>query len=825
VTPHRSLGHRFSPDLWLKDIALAWRGLRRTPGFTAVAVLTLGIGIGVNAVVFTVTNAVLFKGFPLVRGNDRLVYMTSGPGCCVSYPDFEDWRAQATSFEGLAIVHGIPITLADASGFAERHDATEVSAGTFALVGQRPILGRDFTAEDEAAGAAPVAILRSGFWERRFGRDPRVIGRTVRVNGVPTTIVGVMPAGFSFPQNQDVWLPLVKTTEVRRRDVRNTWFVLGRLADGVTLERARAEMETIGRRLGQAYPETNQGRNLLPYVLTFEEFFIGSSAGLIYRAMWGAVAFVLLIACGNLANLTVARAMDRTREVSVRLAIGAGRARVVRQLLIESLMLSAAGGVAGWWIATWGARLYAIAANGPGISGQILGAWFNDILDYSMDGRVLAYVALLSVVAALVFGLAPVVRLWSLDVAAALKDGGRGVAGGRRAARLSRLLVGAEMALAIVLLAGAGVMLRSFLAVYRVDLGFAPANVVTALVSLPDARYPDAASQAAFHDRLVARLDAVPGVDALALASAPPAWNARTSPFEVAGATAVAPRDRPAVATLAVSPPYFRVLGASLVAGREFGEDDRATAMPVAIVNEAFARQHWPRESPLGHRLRLFAGTAPGPWLTVVGIAPNLSQNRIPGVFDPLVYVPQRQRPGGEAWVLARTLTPPAALAADFRRAVHGVDPDLPLVDGPAALVERLARANQYRAVVAGLFATFAAIALLLASVGLYAVVAHAVRRQTQEIGVRMAIGATSLDVVRLVFRQGLVPVAVGLAIGVAGSMAVSRLFQTRLTDVPAIDAATLAVASAALIASAALGCWIPARRAVRVDPVALLHE
>ena len=286
-----------------RDVQYAARTLRHSPAFTVIAILTIAIGIGVNAVVFTVTNAVLFKGFPLVERNDRLLYMTTGRGCCVSYPDFEDWRAQAASFEGMALVHGVPATVTDGNGFPERYDATEVSAGTFTLVGQQPILGRDFAPSDETPGAAPVVILRHGFWERRFGGDRNIIGRTVRLNGVPATVIGVMPAGFSFPQNQDLWVPLVPTPDVRQRDVRNTWFVVGRMRDGVTIESARAEMETIGRRLGEAYPRSNQGRNLVPYVVNFEEFFIGRNAALIYKAMWGAVGFVLLIACANLANL------------------------------------------------------------------------------------------------------------------------------------------------------------------------------------------------------------------------------------------------------------------------------------------------------------------------------------------------------------------------------------------------------------------------------------------------------------------------------------------------------------------------------------------
>ncbi|MES1260243.1 MAG: ABC transporter permease, partial [Acidobacteriota bacterium] len=429
-----------------RDIRYALRTLRKNPGFTAVAAATLALGIGVNATVFTVTKAALFAGFPLVDRNDRILYLSSGRGCCVSYPDFEDWRAQAKSFAGMAAVHGALRIVSDKSGFAESYDVTEVSADTFRVVGQQPVLGRDFMPSDNTPGAAPVAMLTYGFWERRFGKDPAIIGRTIRMNGAPTTVIGVMPKCFSFPQKQDLWVPLIPTPEIRKRDVRGTWFAFGRLAEGVTVERARAEMDTIGRRLGRAYPLTNQGRNLLPFVQTFNEFFFFGNENTIYWSMWGAVGFVLLIACANLANLMLARAMGRSREISVRIALGAGRWRIIRQLLIESLMLAGVGGVLGWWVARWGVHAYELADRGPGRS-----SW--RILDYAMDYRVLGYIIAISIGTALLFGLAPALRLSKIDVNAGLKEGGRGAAGGGRGKHLSALLVTAEMALAVVLLA------------------------------------------------------------------------------------------------------------------------------------------------------------------------------------------------------------------------------------------------------------------------------------------------------------------------------------------------------------------------------------
>jgi predicted permease len=817
-------------ESFFRDLGYAFRGMRRNPGFTAIAVLMLALGIGVNATVFTVTNAVLFKGFPLVEGNDRIVYMTTGRGCCVSYPDFEDWRSQAKSFEGMALVHGIAVTFSDRNGTPERYDATEVTADTFKLVHQRPVLGRDFAPSDEIPGATPVAILDYGFWERRFGKDAAIIGRTVRINGALTTVIGVMPQGFTFPQKQELWVPLVETADVRKRANRNTWFVFGRMAGGVTIESARAEMEAIGRRLGDEYPLTNQGRNLIPHVLNFREFFIGSNAIVIYEAMWGAVGFVLLIAWANLANLTLARAVGRSREIALRIALGAGRWRIVRQLLIESVVLSGLGGFLGWWIAKLGVSL--VAPNGSSISDATPGTWFDNVLSYSMDHRVFAYLAAISIATGLLSGLAPALRLSKLNVNAVLKDGGRGTAGSGREKHLSALLVIGEMALAVVLLAGAGVMIRSFLNFYGANLGFKPDNLLIALISLPDSRYSRAEAQTAFYDRLEMRVASMPGVESTAIANQIPSWNTAILPYEVERAFPASGEEdeqrRPTLAALVVSAGYFQTLGTTMISGREFNDFDTASGVQTVIINQRLASRYWPRLNPLGKRLRLFNGKTPEAWLTVVGVAPNIAQNGAPWQEqDLMVYLPWRQRPAeGEMWVMARTRVPPASLANAFRREVRALDPQLPVSLGPIPLAERPAPSYRYRSFTAVLFLMFATIALGLASVGLYAVVAHSVSRRTQEIGTRMAVGATARDIQQFVLRQGMIPVGIGLAIGLAASLAVNGVLKAQLVEVSPQDPLTLAVTSAVLILAAALGCLIPATRASRVDPlVALRHE
>jgi putative ABC transport system permease protein len=811
-------------ESFAEDVRDAFRTLRRSPGFTAVAVGMLALGIGINALVFTVTNAVLFKGFPLVDRNDRIVYMTTLRSGGPSYPDFEDWRTQAHSFEGMAIVHGVQQTFSDQSGFPETYYTTEVSADTFRLVGQRPFLGRGFTPSDETPGATPVAILRYSFWERRYGKDQAILGRLVQINGVATTVIGVMPRGFSFPQNQDLWVPLIPTAEVRKRDNHNNWFVFGRLAAGVTLEAARAEMTGIGRRLEDAYPLTNKGLPLTLY--RFHEFFIGEKATVIYQAMWGAVAFVLLIACANLANLLLARALKRSREISVRIALGAGRGRIIRQLLVESVMLSALGGFFGFWIAKSGVRLFALFATGAGLSEQIAGDWFDRILDYSMDYRAFAYLAAISIGTGLLFGLAPASRLSKLDVNATLKDGGRGASGGGRGKRLSGLLVVAEMALAVVLLAGAGLMVRSFLKIYTADLGFRTDGIVAGLFSLPGARYPTPEAQIAFFDRLKVRLESIPGVESVAIGSLPAVGSGRAV-YELAGDAPVDASQRPTLFTSTIGPDYFRTLGVPLVAGRDFSDAERASGLQAVIVNQQFASQRWPGADPLGKRLRLFRGQSPGVWLTVVGVASTIAQNDpLRPEMNALIYLPYRQAGRASMWALARSRVPLGSLATAFRSEVHAIDPALPIQLGPFLLADRLAERYQYRALSGILFMVCAAVALVLASIGLYAVIAHSVGQRTQEIGIRLAIGATARDIRALVFAQGMAPLGIGLAIGLALSLAVGRLMEAQLIDVSPADPLTYAIAVAVLISSAALGCLIPARRAMRVDPVvALRHE
>jgi putative ABC transport system permease protein len=808
--------------LW-RDLRYALRILAKNPGYTAVALLALTLGIGANAVVFTITNGVLLKGFPFDK-SDRIVYMGTrnlaqtnryssrfGP---VSYADFRDWRAQAKSLTGIAAARGEQYSLNDDKDAPETIRGAEISSNLFQLVGLRPYAGRDFTTADEAPGAAPVVMITYGLWQRRYGMDRSVVGKIVRLNGMPSTVIGVMPPEITFPFDNDLWIPLVPTADSEKRDNRDM-IGFGRLPGGAPIGPARAEMVAISQNLAKSYPLTN--RNFESVVQSYHEFYGGPEITVVLIAMLAAVAFVLLIACADIATLQLGRAVSRSREISIRIAVGASRRHLLRQLLIESLVLAAVGGILGWLLGLIGTRLFRLAWIAIGMP-----RW----LDLSMDYRVLAYLLAISIGTGILFGVAPALRLSRLDVNSVLKDGGHGSSTGARGKNLANLLVVSEMALAIVLLAGAGLMIRSFLSVYQANLGVSKQKVLTMRLVLPHAKYPQPSDQIAFHDRLHTRLETLPGVESLAISSYLPTGGSDSFPYEVEGRPATAVQPHPLLSAVVISPNYFRVMSVGVLAGRAFAPTDAASAPPVAIVNRTFATKIWPGENPIGKRLRLFEGGGPSSWLTVVGLVPDILQNDIsPREIDPLIYLPYPQKPLPDMAIVALANVPPGTLGVSFRRAIGEVDADLPVYN-LWTLPERLERNYWFTQAMGLLFAIFAGIALFLASIGLYAVMAHSVSQRTQEIGVRMAMGASASDVLRLVFINGMKQVALGLVIGVVAAFGAMRLLKAVLVQVSPADPTTFALASMVLIAAGVLGCLIPALRAVRVDPVfALRHE
>jgi putative ABC transport system permease protein len=810
-------------DSLLRDVRYSLRGLRRDRAFSLTAIVMLALAIGLNVTVFAVMNTMLFRGFPLVQRNNRLVYIQeqypSGAGN-ITYLDFEAWRAQAHSFEGMAFVGEKNISLSYGAERSIDASAFTVSTNVFGLLGVKPALGRDFVPADEASGATPVVILNHRFWESQFGGRRDVIGAPVLINKAPATVIGVMPEGFDFPTQFEVWMPYVRGPEVNQRTPEE-FLAVGRLRDGVKLQAARVELAAINRRLEAAYPATNRG--VVPNVSTWSQSFIGPDALVIYGSLWVAAWFVLLIACANLANLTVARTVGRWSEFSTRIALGAGRGRMMRQIFTESLMLASVAGVLGWWIAKWGVRTWAVET-----------ASIYQILDYRLDSGTLAYLLAISLATAILFSLAPMGRVLQPGVRSGLKSDAPGVTQGVRGKHLAAVLVAGQMALAIVLLSGAGVLVRSVMNIVNANTGIRhPENVLVGVLRLPSEKYPSPAAVLAYLDRLEAKWRAIPGIELESVASPLPLNAINQRPFEIEGRSKP-PDGGDAVQFLRVGSAYFRVVEASAISGRDFNDGDRMGTLPVAIVNQSFAARYWPREQPLGQRLRYVDRKKPAEWLTVVGVVPNIMQgDAIRRRFKPLVYLPFRQAATviGAPFLL-RTRVPPEQVAQSVRAEIQKLDPDVSLNRFTTLKAsfgfdpDRMDREHSELGKYAAVAPIFAVMALLLAAVGLYAVIAYSISQRTKEIGLRMAIGAAEGQVRTMVLREGMLPVAIGLFIGLGSSFAVNRILQSQLVGVSPYDPVTIAGAPVVLMLVAFLACRIPAGRAMRTDPaIALRYE
>jgi len=809
-----------------QDLVFAFRGIRKTPGFSAVAVVALALGIGANATVFTIANAFLFQSLPIVD-SDRVLYISSissssGRGRGSSYPDYRDFQSQTKSFSALGAFSRLDVDVSDKSGLPTQYKGAYVTSNTFSIIGQQPVIGRAFLPEDARPGAPPVAILSYGLWENRYGKDPALIGRSIRINEIPTVVIGVMPPAIEFPGTSQLWMPLVPAGDWEKREHRSLT-MFGRLAPDASLESATAEITSVAHRLESQYPATNKEVGAL--VETYTDYFNDSDMNLILLALLGAVGFVLLIACANVANLLLARAVSRTREISIRTALGAGRWRIIRQLLVESVVLSSIGGVLGSAAGVGGVRFFQatlIAEDTPAY------------LHFGVDYRVLAYLAAITVGTGILFGLAPALRLSRLDINLVLKDGGHGASTGSRARHLSSLLVVTEMALAFVLLVGAGLMIRSFLKMSHTPMGVRTDHLMSMDILLRPRKYPTEPAQISFYQQLKARLEALPGVQMVGMASNLPGDGWTDSTYELEGAPPVDPRKQPHVGAVIVNPTYFPVLEIRPRRGRIFSETDGVSGVPVVIVNETFARMSWPgdQDAALGKRVRLSirsSSAAPGPasqsWLTVVGVIPDIVQSDTnQGAHDPLIYVPYRQLPQREMVLAARTHVPPESLSNAFRREVQSVDGDLPVTD--LRTLDRLLweRTRSWR-VYGTMFSIFAAMALLLASVGLYAVIAHSVGQRTQEIGIRMAMGASAPSIMAMVFAQGMRQLLIGLAIGLAASFALTRILAALVVvQVKPADPVTYLTVALVLILAGAIGSAIPACRAIKVDPIVALR-
>jgi putative ABC transport system permease protein len=794
-------------DTLLQDLRYALRALRRSPGFTVAAVLTLALGIGANSAIFSLVHGVLLRGLPYPESARLMTVWGHYPATgrsSVSLPDWRDWRDGNRTFAELAARYGRTLNLAG-QGDPEQVASDMVSTNFFRTLGVAPALGRGFLEEEGRTGAADVAVLSHRLWQRRFAGDPGVVGRAVSLNGRPYAVVGVAPAGFRFMRDVDVWTPLpVDEPNAPRRAEFLT--VVGRLKPGVTQAQAKADMDLVAGRLARAYPETNAGWTALE-VLPLKEYLVGDvrRALVLFSA---AVALVLLIACANVANLLLARASGRAREIAVRLALGAGRGRLVRQLLTESALLALLGGAAGLLLAVWAVEALQAAA----------GRLVPRLDEVRIDGVVVLFSLALSVATGLLFGLAPALRLSGGSLSATLRDGTRS-AGSGRLARFRNGLVLGEVALAVVLLVGAGLLLQSFARLTRVDLGFRPEGVLTYGVVLPSAAYGEDPQLLAVYERILERTRAVPGVRDAALASDLPMGGASYLAFDIEGRTPV-PEAQEDLQPFAVTPGWFRTLGIPLRRGRLLEPRDAAGAPFVAVVNEELARRYFPGTDPIGRRISL-DGTR---WLTIVGVVGDVAQEGVTAAPYPQLYQALAQFPRRTVAAAIRAEGEPMALAGATRRALAAAAPGVPPRD-VRTLEERAGDTIAMPRVSAVVLALFAAVALALAAIGLYGVLAYTVVQRHREIGIRLALGAAGGEVLRLILWQGMRPALAGIAVGLLGALAATRLMRSLLYGVGATDPLTFAAVPLFLCTVALAAIWIPARRAAHVDPMIALRE
>jgi predicted permease len=817
--------------LW-QDVQFAARLLVKDKWFTLVAVVALALGIGVNATVFTLVNAVLIRGLPF-HEPDRILSLSSfdpvrNRPMGVSYLDFRDWREATRTFQAVAAFTGNTMNVSDEGRVPERYTGAFVSGNLFDVVGQAPLLGRAIRPDDDRPGVDAVVVIGGGMWKTRYGSDPSVVGRVIRVNNVPSLVVGVMPEGFKYPFNTDLWQPLSMVPNLLQqpRNARGLE-VIGRLAPGVTTEQAGAELVNIGQRLAKDFPDTNA--NVQPRVQTINERVNGGPIRAVFLSLLGAVAFVLLIACANVANLLLARSAHRAREVAVRVSMGATRRRIVRQLLVESVLLALAAGALGLALSTVGIGLFDAATQDVGKP-----YW----IQFTMDGRVFACLAAICLGTGIIFGLAPALHVSKTDVNEILKEGGRSGSAGVRVRRWTSVLLVGEIALTLVLLAGAGFMMRNFVTLYRLDLGIDTSRILTLVLALPEQKYPGIDDRLSFYQRLQGRLEADSRFRAVSVASNMPFGGGFTRRLAIDDRPLGAGEQPPTVTMVTADPRYFETIGLRVLRGRGFTELDASPGNEVALVNTRFAEMHFPGEDPIGRRITLsidLAGGAPPQGgiplslsATIVGLVPNVRQRNAQEVeTDPVAYMPYRSDPRAFMTLLARTEGDPAQLTSALRKEVRAIDADLPLFN-IRTLDENLARQRWPFRVFGSMFAIFAFIALMLSAVGLYAVTAYSVSQRTPEVGVRLALGADAPQVLWLFLRRGFVHIAIGLTLGVAGALGVGQIFSSAnlLVQTNGRDPITIGAIALVLTGVTVLACLVPAHRATRLDPVlALRHE
>ena len=798
------------------DVRYAIRLFLKRPGFAAVAILTLALGVGATTAIFTVVNAVLLSPLPF-RDADRLAQVRIVGQSAEEFPlpdtDFVEWRAQNATADAIAVYAASPVTVTGGGG-AEQVTSAFVTDRFFDVLGARPFAGRVFRDGDDKPGAAKAAVLSHAFWVRRFRSDPQVVGRVVMLDGAAHEVIGIMPADFRFPpDNVDLWRTLTMKPPSRRGPFYSVG--IARLKPGVTMTELRANLHAVETVIKRQYPGPED------WVLTavpLQEALVGNVRRIL-MLLFGAVGFLLLIATANVANLLLARAASREREIAVRGALGAGRGRIVVQLVVESVTLALVSSAAGLLLARWGTD--AMLAMAP--------AGIPRLDEVRMNVPVFLFAVAAASVCGVLFGLAPALRASRAPLVETLKEGGRsGASVSHR--RLQRVLVVSEVALALMLSVGAGLMVRSLVALQRVSPGFDPGHLLTFEVSLPETTYSDDAKIRAFFDALMQKLEAIPGVRSVGLTlSLPPDVLSMTDNFMVEGQVLPANQSAPLGPVLMVSDRLFETLGVPVLRGRTFDERDEVNRAPNVIVNETLAKKYLPGVDPIGKRLKVGGPERPigpkNPWMEIVGVVGDIKYSGLDASPQPTYYLPYRQNAWSRQFVVVRTSSDPAALASAARDAVASLNRDVPLAR--VRTVDQLMTASvappKFRTV---LVAMFALVGLVLAAIGLYGVISYAVTERTHELGVRIALGADRAHVVRLVLGEALALTAAGIVAGLAGAWATTRLMQGLLYGVGATDALTFAGISALLMGTALVASYLPTRRATRVDPmIALRYE
>jgi putative ABC transport system permease protein len=802
----------------VEDLRYGLRALVKSPSFTLVAVVGLALGIGANSAIFTVMNAVLLRPLPY-KQPEQLVLLwqlnrhNGDHEIKATAPDYSNWREQNSVFQDTAAFNtnsGLGLNLSGAgqngTGHPVRISATSVTGNLFSVLGVPPALGRSFLPDEERPGSAPVCILSDGLWKRRFSSDPKIIGKAITLNDEMWTVVGVMPAGFRFPQSVDLWVPAMVRSTARTKHAQHYLGVIARLKPGFSLGHAQSELDSLARRMELQYPETNAGLGIRLVPLRTQ---ITGNIRPALLVLFGATAFVLLIACTNLANLLLVRATVRQAEMSLRLALGASRTRLVRQLLTESALLGLLGGILGLILAFAGTRLLLnhSPSNFPGTN------------EIAVDGRVLAFTLGLSVFTAVIFGVVPALQASKPDLIRTLKVGGSGFGMGHGWQRLRLLLVASEMALALVLLIGASLMIRSFVRLQEVNIGLNPTNVLTMRTTLTYDRYP-APRQIAFYRDVVERIGALPGVTSAGAVDNLPLGGSDVRSFGIVGRSAWGPGDEPSGEFSVVTPQYFNAIGIPLTKGRYFTESDGDASPRVAIINDAVAGRYWPQEDPVGKKITIDFERDPR---EIVGVVGNVRHQGIDQQEPLQVYAPHSQIGGAALYFIVRTTSDPLNLAPSVRAAVEAVDNDQPVYD-IQTMEQRLSDSVSPRRFNMLLLGIFAAIALLLAGGGTYGVMSYFVTQQTRDIGIRMAMGADRVKILSLVVGRGLFILFFALAIGVAVAFAFSRVISDLLFGISALDLTSVLGASLLLTTVGLLACYIPARRASKVDPMVALR-